>query len=226
MAAVAAYDCLMACSRFGDTADAQALGRMLLHRCSGAVVPYRRALGLPPDALAALVGTHFPDAAAGWDPGHCFSRHVHRLAGAELDCHPAPPLEPAATDGDHDEDARGEIGPLADEERDFRDLLLRHRSGAHPVTAVFAAIIARACVENDHLWRSLGLAERGALADLLARHFHPLAAANVRRLRWKRFFYERLHAAGRPAGRATVCDACVHHADCYGDACRSPSAML
>lgn len=72
-------------------------------------------------------------------------------------------------------------------------------------------------MENDHLWRSLGLAGRNALADLLRRHFHPLASANTRKLRWKRFFYERLHAEGRPADRPTVCDACSHHSDCYGD---------
>ncbi|WP_109120652.1 nitrogen fixation protein NifQ [Azospirillum sp. TSO22-1] len=215
MAAVAAYECLMTCARSGDTADAQVLGWILLRRCSGGGAAYTRALGLPTDALAALVTTHFPAAAAGWDPESCFSRHVHRLAGAETECRPipVPDAETAARD----------VERLAREERDFHDLLLRHRSGTHPVTSALAAIIARACVENDHLWRSLGLTGRSALAELLARHFHPLAAANTRKLRWKRFFYERLHAEGRPAGRARICDACSHHAECYGDALGPPS---
>lgn len=215
MAANAAYERLMACSRVGDTADAQALGRMLLHRCSGTAVPYRRALGLPPDALAALVDAHFPDAAAGWNPESCFSRHVHRLAGAEAECPPASAPEAAVAGRDAEW--------LVREEHDFHDLLLRHRSGTHPATAALAVIIARASVENDHLWRSLGLTGRSVLADLLARHFHPLAAANTRKLRWKRFFYERLHAAGRPAGRARICDACSHYADCYDDAVEAPA---
>lgn len=215
MTAVAAYECLMACVRSGDTADAQVLGRILLHRCSGGGAAYTRALGLPPDALAALVAAHFPEAAAGWDPESCFSRHVHRLAGAGIECRPisVPDVGTAGRD----------VERLAREEHDFRDLLLRHRSGTHSATSAFAAIIARACVENDHLWRSLGLTGRSVLAELLARHFHPLAAANTRKLRWKRFFYERLHAEGRPAGRARICDTCSHHAECYDDAPGPPS---
>ncbi|WP_395456571.1 nitrogen fixation protein NifQ [Azospirillum melinis] len=182
---------------------------MLLRRCSDASAPYPCALGLPPDRLDALVGTVFPEAAAGWTPGRCFSRHVHRLADAEAEhrhaC--AVPMDIAVP----------EIIRLKREEEDFLGLLLRNRSSDLPIAAVFAAIIARACVENDHLWRSLGLAGRNSLADLLRRHFHPLASANTRKLRWKRFFYERLLAEGRPADRPTVCDACSHHSDCYGD---------
>lgn len=166
-------------------------------------------VGAAPDRLDALVGTVFPEAAAGWTPGRCFSRHVHRLADAEAEhrhaC--AVPMDIAVP----------EIIRLKREEEDFLGLLLRNRSSDLPIAAVFAAIIARACVENDHLWRSLGLAGRNSLADLLRRHFHPLASANTRKLRWKRFFYERLLAEGRPADRPTVCDACSHHSDCYGD---------
>lgn len=205
----AAYHRLMACSASGGLADTQDLGRMLLRRCSDASAPYPCALGLPPDRLDALVGTVFPEAAAGWTPGRCFSRHVHRLADAEAEhrhaC--AVPMDIAVP----------EIIRLKREEEDFLGLLLRNRSSDLPIAAVFAAIIARACVENDHLWRSLGLAGRNSLADLLRRHFHPLASANTRKLRWKRFFYERLLAEGRPADRPTVCDACSHHSDCYGD---------
>lgn len=205
----AAYHRLMACSASGGLADTQDFGRMLLRRCSDAGAPYPCALGLPPDRLDALVGTVFPEAAAGWTPGHCFSRHVHRLADAEAEDHPAclVSIDLAAP----------EIIRLKREEEDFLGLLLRNRSTDQPIAAAFAVIIARACVENDHLWRSLGLAGRNSLADLLRRHFHPLASANTRKLRWKRFFYERLHAEGRPTDRPTVCDACSHHSDCYGD---------
>lgn len=187
---------------------------MLLRRCSDASAPYPNALGLPPDRLGALVGTVFPEAAAGWTPGRCFSRHVHRLAEADAEDHPAclVSIDLAAP-----EIMRPEILRLKREEEDFLALLLRNRSTDLPIAAAFAAIIARACVENDHLWRSLGLAGRNSLADLLRRHFQPLASANTRKLRWKRFFYERLLAEGRPIDRPTVCDACSHHSDCYGD---------
>ncbi|WP_376963979.1 nitrogen fixation protein NifQ [Azospirillum sp. A26] len=205
----AAYHRLMACSTSGSLADTQDLGRMLLRRCSDASAPYPCALGLPPDRLGALVGTVFPEAAAGWTPGRCFSRHVHRLADAEAEDHHAC-LDPVAI-------TAPEIMRLKREEEDFLGLLLRNRSTDQPIAAAFAVIIARACVENDHLWRSLGLAGRNSLADLLRRHFQPLASANTRKLRWKRFFYERLLAEGRPADRPTVCDACSHHSDCYGD---------
>lgn len=205
----AAYHRLMACSVSGGLADTQDLGRMLLRRCSDASAPYPCALGLPPDSLGALVGTVFPEAAAGWTPGRCFSRHVHRLAEAEAEDHPAclVSIDLAAP----------EIMRLKREEQDFLGLLLRNRSTDQPIAAAFAVIIARACVENDHLWRSLGLAGRNALADLLRRHFQPLASANTRKLRWKRFFYERLLAEGRPTDLPTVCDACSHRSDCYGD---------
>jgi len=182
---------------------------MLLRRCSDASAPYPCALGLPPDGLGALVGTVFPEAANGWTPGRCFSRHVHRLAEAKAEDHHACPVSMDI--------AAPEIMRLKREEEDFLGLLLRNRSTGQPIAAVFATIIARACLENDHLWRSLGLAGRNSLADLLQRHFHPLASANTRKLRWKRFFYERLLAKGRPADRPTVCDACSHHSDCYGD---------
>jgi len=205
----AAYHRLMACSESGGLADTQDLGRMLLRRCSDASAPYPCALGLPLESLGTLVGTVFPEAAAGWVPGRCFSRHVHRLAEAEAEDRHACP-------GSMDISAP-EILRLKREEEDFLGLLLRNRSTDQPIAAAFAVIIARAGVENDHLWRSLGLAGRNSLADLLRRHFHPLASANTRKLRWKRFFYERLHAEGRPADRPTVCDACSHHSDCYGD---------
>ncbi|WP_345773834.1 nitrogen fixation protein NifQ [Azospirillum endophyticum] len=210
----AAYHRLMACSVSGGLADTQDLGRMLLRRCSDASAPYPCALGLPPDRLGALVGTVFPEAAAGWTPGRCFSRHVHRLADADAEHHHAclVSIDLAAP-----EILRPEILRLKREEEDFLGLLLRNRSTDQPIAAAFAVIIARACLENDHLWRSLGLAGRNSLADLLRRHFHPLASANTRKLRWKRFFYERLHAEGRPTDRPTVCDACAHYSDCYGD---------
>ncbi|NUB02709.1 nitrogen fixation protein NifQ [Azospirillum melinis] len=204
----------MACSASGSLADTQDLGRMLLRRCSDASAPYPCALGLSPDRLGALVGTVFPEAAAGWTPGRCFSRHVHRLADAEAE-HRHACLASIALAAP--ETMRPEIMWLKCEEEDFLGLLLRNRSTDQPIAEAFAVVIARACVENDHLWRSLGLAGRNSLADLLRRHFQPLASANTRKLRWKRFFYERLHAEGRPTDRPTVCDACSHHSDCYGD---------
>ncbi|BAI76252.1 nifQ protein (plasmid) [Azospirillum sp. B510] len=196
-------------------ADMRDLGRMLLRRCSAAAAPYPAALGLPPDDLGALVAAVFPAAAVGWRPGRCFSRHIHRLAGVEAEC---PHACPAHDDNGVPDVTASEILRLRREEEDFLGLLRRHRGAQDPIGAVFATVIARACLENDHLWRSLGLAGRAGLAGLLHRHFHPLASANTRKLRWKRFFYERLFAEGRPTDRATVCATCSHHSDCYGDA--------
>ncbi|WP_244433690.1 nitrogen fixation protein NifQ [Azospirillum sp. B506] len=182
---------------------------MLLRRCSDASAPYRGALGLPSDRLSALVESVFPEAAVGWAPGRCFSSHVHHLAGATAECHHACPVGMDLT--------AAELTWLEREEADFLQLLLRNRSSDQPVATAFATVIARACVENDHLWRSLGLAGRNSLADLLLRHFRPLASTNMRKLRWKRFFYERLYTEGRPSNRPTVCDDCSHHPECYGN---------
>lgn len=201
---------LTACARGTDPADAEALALILLHRCSGPAAPYRRALGLDPGTLSALVTAFFPTAAAGWQPGICFSHHVHRMARMEGRCcltDGAAPADPASLE-------------VIREEGDFLGLLLRHRSGHHPATPALAVILARACVENDHLWCSLGLTGREALAALLDRHFHPLVAANIHKRWWKRFFYECLSADGRPAHRTTICDACGHRPGCYADAPR------
>ncbi|WP_145675574.1 nitrogen fixation protein NifQ [Azospirillum brasilense] len=208
---MSAQDRLMAWSRTPNAPDIRDLSRILLHRCSGAQTPYVRSLGLDADALAALIGFCFPDGAAGWTPGTCFSDHVKRLGGTRCVCAGAP----SAASG---VDADAPDHWLRREEQDFRGLLMRHCLATDVPTRSLASIIARACLENDHLWRSLGLAERSHLAELLARHFPSLAAANTRELRWKRFFYERLWAEGRPASRPTVCEACSHQPECYDDA--------
>ncbi|MBP2299276.1 nitrogen fixation protein NifQ [Azospirillum picis] len=207
---------LMAMSRLDSTEDARDLSGILLHRCSAGSACYSEGLGLTPQALGRLLGTCFPAAGAGWTPGTCFAAHMRRLDGGACPrCrnHPAA-LLPAP------------IPPpprLPRDEEAFRDLLLRSRDGTSPLAPALASLIARAAVESDHLWCSLGLAERPHLAGLLARHFPALAAANTGGLRWKRFFYERLWAEGRPASWETICDACAHYGECYGDGHAPPS---
>jgi len=201
----------MAWSRGPNASDIRNLSRILLHRCSGAQTPYVRALGLDAATLAALIDVCFPDAAAGWTPGTCFSDHVKCLSGTRCLCADAPSAASVANANAPDRWMRRE-------EQDFRSLLMRHCLAADVPTLSLASIIARACLENDHLWRSLGLKERSHLAALLARHFPSLAAANTRELRWKRFFYECLWAEGRSVSRPTVCESCSHQAECYDDA--------
>lgn len=52
--------------------------------------------------------------------------------------------------------------------------------------------IARASLQDGHLWRSMELPERGDLRRIIERHFPALAEANERDMRWKKFFYKRL----------------------------------
>ncbi|MFL7900988.1 nitrogen fixation protein NifQ [Azospirillum argentinense] len=205
---MSAQDRLMAWSRTPHAPDTRDLARILLHRCSGRQASYVHGLGLEAGALAALIDVHFPAAAAGWTPGTCFSDHVKRLGGVRCGC-------AGVTAAVSREEGNSAGNWLLREERDFRDLLMRHRLENDASALPLADVIARACLENDHLWRSLGLADRPHLAALLARHFPSLAEANTRKLRWKRFFYECLWAEGRPVSRSTVCDACLHQAECY-----------
>ena len=59
-------------------------------------------------------------------------------------------------------------------------------------TRAVAGHIARASLEDGHLWRAMGLPDRGALRDIMRTRFRPLFDANSEDMRWKRFLYKRM----------------------------------
>lgn len=81
-----------------------------------------------------------------------------------------------------------------------------------------AQAVARACMGDDHLWHDLGLPSRQELSMLLNEHFAPLARANDKNMRWKKFFYLRLcERAEIRACRAPSCGACALQSECFGE---------
>lgn len=105
-----------------------------------------------------------------------------------------------------------------DEVAMVRSLLLSHRSTEGEDGRQLAAMIARRALESNHLWEDLGLRNRGELSRLLMRHFAPLAAQNIRNMRWKRFFYRMLcEADGMVLCAAPVCTDCADFELCFGE---------
>ncbi|MBI5264227.1 MAG: nitrogen fixation protein NifQ [Bradyrhizobium sp.] len=105
-----------------------------------------------------------------------------------------------------------------DEGAMVRDLLLAQRSTEGEVGRWLAAMIARRAMQPNHLWEDLGLRERAELSRLLTRHFAPLAARNVRSMRWKRFFYRMLcEDDGLVMCSTPVCTQCSDFDLCFGE---------
>jgi nitrogen fixation protein NifQ len=99
-----------------------------------------------------------------------------------------------------------------------RDLLLAHRSSDGDVGRWLATLVARRAMEPNHLWEDLGLRERPELTRLLTRHFEPLASANTKNMKWKRFFYRKLcEDDGIVMCSTPVCTRCQDFANCFGD---------
>ncbi len=203
---------LMKRARTPQDLDVQALGRIVLHRCSGAGAAWRTALGLEPDELSSVVGRFFPTLRKEWEPGACFGASVRWRAGAAR-----PGCCSRTLFLDH---ARGpfSMGLLEREEADLRRLFLGHAERQDVLATLFARVIARACMEPEHLWVALGLTDRAELSAILIRHFRALYDRNSGNMRWKRFFYrvlcdeEKIWACSSPS-----CALCAHHSDCYVD---------
>ena len=117
-----------------------------------------------------------------------------------------------------DDGAEAGAGADAVEEADLRRLLADNATRpGDPVALWLAAMVARRSLCSDHLWQDLGLASRSDLSGLLHRHFLPLAARNVRDMKWKKFFYRTMcEDEGIRVCKAPVCDACCDFAQCYG----------
>lgn len=112
----------------------------------------------------------------------------------------------------------GDAGADALEEPDLRHLLAGNAT--HPgdqAAEWLAAMVARRSLQPDHLWQDLGLSARADLTGLLRRHFGPLAARNVRDMKWKKFFYRQMcEDEGVSICKSPVCDTCSDVALCYG----------
>lgn len=105
-----------------------------------------------------------------------------------------------------------------DEAAMVRDLLLAHRSSEGDVGRWLATLVSRRAMESNHLWEDLGLRERPELTRLLTRHFEPLASANTKNMKWKRFFYRKLcEDDGIVMCSTPVCTRCQDFANCFGD---------
>ena len=108
--------------------------------------------------------------------------------------------------------------PASLEEPDLRALLLAHCGAPPPLGPWLARIIARRSLESNHLWQDLGLFDRSDLSRLMSAYFAPLAAANQRDMKWKKFFYRTLcQQEGLNVCKSPVCDSCSDFAQCFGD---------
>jgi nitrogen fixation protein NifQ len=103
------------------------------------------------------------------------------------------------------------------EEPDLRQLLIDNRSDTGPEGIWLAHIVARRSLQSNHLWQDLGFIDRSDLSRLMRDTFAPLAAANSRDMKWKKFFYRELcQQEGMSICKSPVCDHCTDFAICFG----------
>lgn len=99
------------------------------------------------------------------------------------------------------------------QERDELDNWLR----GHVVPGIpeMPTLIATASMGFNHLWEDLGLDSRAQLRELMTACFPELVLMNDLNLRWKKFFYRQLCAAGgNYLCRAPSCHVCYERAQC------------
>jgi nitrogen fixation protein NifQ len=100
---------------------------------------------------------------------------------------------------------------------DLMCLLLEHRCRKGEETELVAHAVAIACLGANHLWEDMHLHSRAELSALIRGYFGPLAALNVRDMKWKNFFYKQICAReGYHACRAPRCEDCCDQARCFG----------
>ena len=175
---------------------------MMMKRCSAAHAPYRTSLGLSPEELSSIIHQFFPDIADEWREGECFGQCLQRYRSECCARHDGENLTPNGF----------KHRMLVEEESDLYRLFLDHRSSIGPLAFTFARIIARACMEPEHLWMCLGLKNRDQLSALLRWHFRPLFEKNTRNMRWKKFFYKQLcDIANIRTCKASACEICAHY---------------
>lgn len=104
-----------------------------------------------------------------------------------------------------------------DDEACLLDLLGRCTSRGTPFQSMLAAMIARRAQRPNHLWQDLGLADRGELSLLMARHFPALAQRNEHNMKWKKFLYRTIcRDTGYSLCTAPSCSECGEFDVCFG----------
>jgi nitrogen fixation protein NifQ len=113
--------------------------------------------------------------------------------------------------------ADADRGEDAIEEPDYRALLAGNATLPGSDEARWlAAMVARRSLRPGHLWEDLGLANRQDLSGLLLRHFGPIAARNLRDMKWKKFFYRQMcEAEGIVVCKSPICDECSDFHLCF-----------
>ncbi|MDY6942237.1 MAG: nitrogen fixation protein NifQ [Pseudomonadota bacterium] len=105
----------------------------------------------------------------------------------------------------------------AAERADLRRLLMNYGVDQSPETGWIASLLVDGSMGPDHLWRDLGLWNRGELSALIQRNFPELFARNEYDMKWKKFFYKQLcDEEGIYTCRAPSCEYCPSYLDCYG----------
>jgi nitrogen fixation protein NifQ len=113
--------------------------------------------------------------------------------------------------------ATGAGGNGFDEFEDLLRLFMEHRSDDSRLSLWLAHAITACCMGEEHLWQDMGLPNRQALSDLLARHFPALFARNTGGMRWKKFFYKQLcERNGAFVCRSPSCAECSEYVNCFG----------
>jgi nitrogen fixation protein NifQ len=106
--------------------------------------------------------------------------------------------------------------PLPDDQHAIATLVLWRGGAASDEARWLAAILARRAMEASHLWEDLGLANRQALSEMIARHLPGLAKSNHLNMRWKKFFYRQICSdAAFSLCLAPSCDACAEKPNCF-----------
>jgi nitrogen fixation protein NifQ len=199
VSSAACYDPLMAYARDPHDWVTRTFVSAIEMARSSSRLSGRAAFGLDADEFEALLDRYFPGA-----------RDAYLTMGAGF--------SPRSEEGEN----RGlkpapTVGPKLDEFEDLVALLLEHRSNDSPESRWLAYAIAACCMGEDHLWQDMGLPNRQALSDLLARHFSTLSARNTGGMRWKKFFYKQLcEREGAFVCRSPSCAECVEYSNCFG----------
>lgn len=100
----------------------------------------------------------------------------------------------------------------------LRDLLGQCCAERSDFALALAAMVARRAQSPNHLWQDLGLANRGELSQMMARHFPRLAARNTQDMKWKKFLYRTIcRDAAYQLCTAPSCAECDDFEVCFGD---------
>jgi len=102
------------------------------------------------------------------------------------------------------------------ERNEISALLSDYANSNMHFAAEMAVVVATACLGSEHLWKDLGLPERGALTVLMSVYFPDFAKKNSQNMRWKKFIYKQLcELGGDYICRAPSCNTCRSFDECF-----------